>query len=595
MVIVAQFRRRALASTPFCVLLAALLGTGCERDAGPPAPPSGGRPAAPQAEGDDAPIRALYLCANRFILINTHPYPVRVTWRVQGTDEQGEQDLRAAPAGDPALSEVELAVRHEGPLALYRDDELLAVRENEGTACEPVAGTPAAGGPSFATAATSTAGAWSAPFNWPIVAVHMHLLRNGRVLAWGKFGDPYVYNPATGGFTVYPAGARLFCAGHSFLPDGRLLVAGGHISDDHGLPDTHLFNPSTQTWQTVAPMRRGRWYPTTTTLPNGQVVVIAGRDENGNNVPVPEVWTGSSWRALTGASRNFEYYPRTFVAPNGKVFYAGHEKISRWLSTSGSGAWTTGPSHISGERDYGGAVMYLPGKILYAGGGRTLATAETIDLNSASPVWRSTGRMAYPRRHLNATVLPTGEVLVTGGTRGTGFNEPSLAVHVAEIWNPASGAWTQVASNAIDRAYHSTSLLMPDGRVLHAGSGDALLTDGTAAPAQKNAEYYSPPYLFKGARPTISSAPTSVLYGESFTIGTADAAGIKKVSFIAIGSTTHAFDANQRFMWLDFTAASGGIAVKAPTSRNVAPPGYYMLFILNGNGVPSRARIIRVH
>ena len=458
------------------------------------------------------------------------------------------------------------------------------------TCCAPTTGPL-----SLATAATSAAGAWSAPFDWPIVAVHLHVLRNGRVLAWGKFGDPYVFNPGNRSFVAEPVGAWLFCAGHTFLPDGRLLVAGGHISDGHGLPDTHIFNNANDgTWQTVAPMRKGRWYPTTTTLPNGQVVVIAGTDENFVNVPVPEVWTGSSWRALTGANRNFKYYPRTFVAPNGKVFYAGEEKISRWLNTSGSGAWTTGPSHISGARDYGAAVMYLPGKILYVGGGRTLATAETIDLNSATPAWQRTGSMAYPRRHLNATILPTGEVLVTGGTRGTSFNETTLGVRVAEIWNPATGVWRQVASNAVDRAYHSTSVLLPDGRVLHAGSGDALQPDGTPAPDQRNAEFYSPPYLFKGARPAITGAPLSVLYGQSFAIETADPAGVKKVSFVALGSTTHAFDATQRFMWLDFTAATGGITVKAPTSRNLAPPGFYMLFILNGNDVPSKARIIRL-
>jgi hypothetical protein len=238
--------------------------------------------------------------------------------------------------------------------------------------------------------------------------------------------------------------------------------------------------------------------------------------------------------------------------------------------------------------------MYLPGKILYVGGGRTTATAETIDLNAASPVWKWTGSMAYPRRHLNATMLPTGEVLVTGGTSGTAFNDPSLAVRVAEIWNAETGVWRQVASNAIDRAYHTTSILLPDGRVLHSGSGDALKPDGTPAPDQKNAELYSPPYLFKGARPTISSAPGSALYGQSFLVGTSDPAGVSKVSLIAIGSTTHAFNADQRFMRLDFTRTTDGINVKAPSSRNIALPGYYMLFILNGNDVPSTARIIRL-
>ncbi len=587
-ILVTCLRRPVSAPTLLLTLLTVFLVGACDRDPGPPPPPSGGAPGV-LAEGDEAPIRALYLCGNRFVVINAHPYPVRVGWRVQGTDEAGELTLRAGAAGDPEFSEVQLEVRQGGALALYRGDQLLGVRDNERTACAPVTG-----GPSLATAATGTVGAWSAPAAWPIVPLHVHVLRNGRVLAWGKFGDPYVYNPANGSFAGAPVSAQLFCAGHTFLPDGRLLVAGGHISDGHGLPDTHIFNWKDRTWQTMAPMLRGRWYPTTTALPNGQVVVIAGRDENGTVVPVPEVWTGSSWRALTGASRNFAYYPRTFVAPDGRVFYAGEEKISRWLSTAGSGSWTTGPSHLSGVRDYGAAVMYSPGKILYVGGGRTLATAETIDLNDASPTWRSTGSMAYPRRHLNATVLPTGEVLVTGGTRGTSFNETTLAVHVAEIWNPATGVWRQVAGNAIDRAYHSTSVLLPDGRVLHAGSGDALQEDGTPAPDQRNSELYSPPYLFNGARPVISSAPSAVGYGQTFTVGTADAAGVGKVSLIALGSTTHAFDANQRFMWLDFATTSGGLAVRAPAGRTLAPPGWYMLFILDGNDVPSKAKVVRL-
>jgi len=569
-------------------LLAAVLMTACERSAGPPAPPSGGVPD-PEAQGVEARIQVLYLCDNRFVVINHHPYPVPVTWRVEGTEEQGELTLRAAPAGDPPFSEVEIAAAHQGSLALYRGETVLAVRENERMAC-----APATGDLTLASAASNTVGSWSAPFSWPIVAVHLHLLKNGRVLAWGKFGEPYVFNPSNGNFAAVPVGAWIFCAGHAFLPNGRLLVAGGHIADARGLPDTHIFDVGTQTWQTAAPMQKGRWYPTTTTLPNGQVVVLGGTDQNLANGGIPEVWTGSSWRALTGANRVFPWYPRTFVAPDGRVFYAGEEKTSRWLSSANAGSWTTGPSHISGARDYGAAVMYLPGKILYVGGGRTLASAETIDLTSGSPSWKSTGSMAYPRRHLNATVLPTGEVLVTGGTRGTSFNELSLAVRVAEIWNPARGVWRQVASNAVNRGYHSTSVLLPDGRVLHAGSGNALDDNGMPWPDERNAEYYSPPYLFNGARPTISSAPNPIGYGQSFTVGTPDPAAVRKVSFIALGSTTHAFDMNQRFMWLDFTAAAGAITVKAPSSRNLAPPGFYMLFILNANDVPSKGKIIRL-
>jgi hypothetical protein len=559
----------------------------CDRE-GPPGPPGGGGVVAAPQESDDAPVRALYLCGNRFVLVNAQPFPVQVTWRIQGTEEQGSQALAAAPEGDPGFSEIEVTARHQGPLELYRGDQLLAVRDNERLACEPTMG------PSFSVASSASAGSWSAPFSWPIVAVHLHLLWNGKVLAWGKFGSPYVYDPATGSFKAVSAGANLFCSGHAFLADGRLFVAGGHISDNHGLPDGHLFNPGTLTWSKTADMRQGRWYPSTTELANGSIVTLAGKDENAVQARVPEIWSSGSWRALTGAVLTLPYYPRQFLAPNGKLFVAGDVRTTRYLNTSGSGSWTTVGDRRYGVRDYGAAVMYLPGKILYAGGGRTTATAETIDLNQAAPAWKWTGSMAYPRRHLNATMLPTGEVLVTSGTRGTSFDEPGLAVHVAEIWNPATGAWRQVASNSVNRSYHSTSLLMPDGRVLHAGSGNATMTNGLPAPDQKNAEYYSPPYLFQGARPSISSVPNPIGYGTSFTVATPNASSITKVSLINLGSVTHAFDMGQRFMWLTFSRTLSGLTVKAPTNRNIAPPGYYMLFILTSTGVPSKARIIRL-
>jgi hypothetical protein len=560
----------------------------CEYE-GPPEAPGGGGTALLPTQDVDAPVRALYLCANRFVLINAHPFPVRVTWRVQGTDEQGEQMLAAAPDGDPGLFETELSVRHQGSLELYRDDRLLAVRGNEQTACEPTTG------PSFAIASSGTGGSWTSPVPWPIIAIHLHLLRTGKVLAWGRDGHPYVYDVANGGFQSVPVGtSNIFCSGHAFLPDGRLLVAGGHISDNHGIADGHVFNPGTQAWSSTASMRTGRWYPTVTELANGQLVTTAGKNEQAKPVPVPEVWSSGGWRALTAASRDLPYYPRQFLAPNGRIFYAGELKTTSYLNTSGSGGWSTVGDHRYGVRDYGAAVMYLPGKILYAGGGRTTATAETIDLNQASPSWKWTGSMAYPRRHLNATVLPTGEVLVTSGTRATSFDDPSLAVRVAEIWDPATGAWRKVASNSVNRSYHSTSLLLPDGRVLHAGSGGATFPDGSPMPDQKNAEFYSPPYLFAGTRPTISTAPGSVAYGSTFTVSTASSSSIGKVSFIALGSVTHAFDMNQRFMWLTFIKTAGGLKVQAPGNRNTAPPGYYMLFILNSNGVPSKAKIMKL-
>jgi hypothetical protein len=234
--------------------------------------------------------------------------------------------------------------------------------------------------------------------------------------------------------------------------------------------------------------------------------------------------------------------------------------------------------------------MYDDGKLLYAGGNRTTNTAETIDLNAGSPQWQWTGSMAFARRHLNLTVLPTGDVLATGGVGGTTFNDVSAGVHAAEVWDPDTGTWTTLASSSVTRGYHATSLLLPDGRVLHAGSGE-----GAGAPDQKNAQIFTPPYLLLGPRPEVTSAPDEAGYGATFRLETAQADEIVKVSFIRLGAATHAFDENQRFQWLTFTKDATGLTVTAPSSSNRAPPGHYLVFILNADDVPSVARIVRLH
>jgi hypothetical protein len=481
--------------------------------------------------------------------------------------------------------------------------------------------------------AAATSGAWGPVVDWSangadIVPLQMHLLPTGKVLAWGRAGQPWVWTPpadgdpaGAGSFQEFPVDTMLFCAGHAFLPDGRLLVSGGHFNDDQGLEVTHTFDPFSERWSArgeLPDMHSGRWYPTVTILPDGRAVTVAGRDKQDTVIAVPELWDGSQWVQLTGAAKAIPYYPRDFVAPNGLVFYAGERVQSWWLDVNangGTGGWTAGPSHVwNFNRDYGSAVMYAPGKILYAGGGGHAGTnnphdatsaaptntAELIDLNDANPQWRSTASMQYARRHLNATMLPDGDVLVTGGLSAGGFNTLAGAVHVAELWSPATGQWTQLASNAVDRGYHAVSLLLPDGAVLHGASGDANAPPGEAGagsayPRQTNHEIFSPPYLFKGNRPTIDgiSSP-EVGYGQSFAVQTAYAAQITRVSLVRLGSVTHAFDQNGRFLELQFSRGSSGLSVTAPANPNLAPPGHYLLFVLNRNGVPSAAKVIRL-
>jgi hypothetical protein len=533
--------------------------------------------------GQNAPLDLSYVCGNRFLVSSTYATAVSVTYRVAGSGEEGQVEVPAAPSIDPAMTEHSFETRTRGTVEISLDGKPVVARANGAVPC-----TPAPPAPAFIATTASEAGRWSAPFAWPIVAVHMILLPNGRVLSIGRTGSPQVWNPASKAFTSVPAPARLFCSGHSLLSDGRVLVVGGHIKDRYGLPNTTLF--SSNAWTSSTRMARGRWYPTATTMGNGDVVITGGTDEAAIHVPIPEVWSNGSVRQLTGASQTLPWYPRAFLAPNGTLFVAGPTVGTRFLTVSGSGSWKKGPAHLFGQtRNYGAAVMYDDGKILYSGGATTTNTAELIDLNQATPVWRWTAPMAYARRHHNLTVLPTGEVLATGGVGGTVFNDVSKGVRAAELWNPQTGQWTVLASNAVTRGYHGSSLLLPDGRVLNAGSGE-----GAGAPDERNAELFSPPYLFRGARPVISSAPSSVRYGNQFRILTAQAAAIRSVSLIRLGAVTHAFDENQRFQRLSFTADATGLTVVGPNTRNRTPPGHFMLFILNGNNVPSVGKIIRV-
>ena len=564
-----------LRSTSLRKLAAVLLASataGCE-DTLKPDPPGGGLPA----------VTAAYICNNNFDLLSRHATALAVRYQVTGTPEQGEL-LLPARAADSTPSTTRLTTVRTGTLLLSYQDEELPPITNTGAAC------PAPPGPE----PQATAGEWSAPFAWPVVAVHLHLLPTGEVLSWGREGDPQVWHSGTGAFTTATSTSMLFCSGHAFLPDGRLLVAGGHISDEHGLPDANIFDPVSGVWTSVAPMSRGRWYPTSTTLDDGQVLTLAGRDETSTEVEIPEVWTGSAWRTLTGVSQPLPYYPRAFVAPNGRVFYAGELQQSAYLDPRGEGHWTAVSASNYGRRDYGSAAMYRPGHVLILGGsdppdGAPTRTAEVIDLTQSAPTWRFTAPMTHARRQFNATLLPDGSVLATGGTSAAGFSDPAGAVRAAEVWDPATEAWSVLASNQVTRVYHSTTLLLPDGRVLHTGSGD-----GPGLPRELNAEIFSPPYLFRGGRPSIDSAPGAVAYGQQFFLATPDAHRVVRATLVRLGSVTHGFDQNQRFLELSFQRAAGGLTVTAPASGRLAPPGHYLMFIINENGVPSPGRMVRI-
>jgi hypothetical protein len=339
-------------------------------------------------------------------------------------------------------------------------------------------------------------------------------------------------------------------------------------------------------------MSYARWYPTLVPLANGDVVALSGTQVPGVNASIPERWNGSTWTPLTGANQQLPNYPRAFVEPkNGHIFIAGHAEV-RVLDPGGNGSWSLGPARRVADRNYGGAVM-LDSKVLYAGGGGRACpgtperSAEIIDLNDPSPSWAPTGSMAVARRQMNLTVLPDGTALATGGTSTCGPSDEAGAVFAAELWDPGTGQWKTLASAGVVRVYHSTAMLLPDGRVLSTGSGD-----GGGVTPQRSYEVFSPPYLFKGARPSYDLTSTAMRYGQPFAVSTANPGSIRKVTIVRLAATTHAFDMSQRLSTLQFEATAGGLTVTPPAAGRIAPPGPYMLFLVNDAGVPSVAQTV---
>jgi hypothetical protein len=282
-------------------------------------------------------------------------------------------------------------------------------------------------------------------------------------------------------------------------------------------------------------------------------------------------------------------YPHMFLAPNGKVFMAGPSRDTRYLDPTGTGAWSVvGRTRVNASRAYGAAVVYDRGKILLVGGAGSPSplphsSAEVIDLTVSTPSWRAVASMANRRRHLTATTLPDGQVLVTGGTSGEGANNPDTPVKAAEVWNPATETWRTLAAGDQSRLYHSTALLLPDARVFVTGGDDVRQT-----------ELFSPPYLFSAGRPTITSAPTQVVRGQSFFVGTPTPKEITHVTWVKLGSVTHGVNMSQAFAkTTTFTAVQGGLNVTVTSSPTELPAAHYMMFLLN-NGVPSVARIVRL-
>jgi len=448
----------------------------------------------------------------------------------------------------------------------------------------------------------------------PINPVHVALLYNGKVLIVSGSGNvagnsnyqAAVWDPQTNTINTQPVTWDMFCNGMVVLPDGRPFINGGTLQYDpfHGELRSAVFDPATNSFTNVQSMAHGRWYPTATTLGDGRVMTFSGLDEAGNTNTTVEIYKpGSGWSGPYPASWTPPLYPRMHLLPNGNVFYSGASTNSR-LFNPATQSWTNVAStNYANWRTYGTSVLlpltpannYDPRVLIMGGGNPATATTELIDLGAPTPTWNWGPNMSQPRIEMSATILPNGKILATGGSLND--EDTTTASLNADLYDPTTNTFSSAGANSYARLYHSVSLLLPDGTVWLAGGNPQRGT------YEQNMEIYQPAYLFttdlngnvvSATRPIISSSPTSVSYGNSFTVQTPDAANIASVALIRNGAATHAFDMDQRFVGLSFTANSGVLTVTAPPNGNIAPPGYYMLFLIDSSGVPSIAKFVQV-
>ncbi len=474
-------------------------------------------------------------------------------------------------------------------------------------------------------------GEFGALHSWPIIPIAMILMPDGRVFAYGtnalgkQSGKLYyaVWNPlagiGSGAFELLSntTDTDIFCAGQVLIPStGHALIVGGDAlvngKRNYANSDVNIFDPSTDTLvRQTQSMAFKRWYATPVTLPNGEHVVLGGRDSKdyaGTTTIPPTVATYSStpevrtadgnWRLLGSATSDYAYgkyggvswyYPRAWLNPQGSIFIVAHNGQMFKLDTWGLGNLLKYSNNtLAGDANLPG-VMFAPGRILSV---RKNRAAVVIDINgSGLPVITSAGNLANERKYGMATVLANGQVWINGGS-STG-NDLAGVVLDSELWDPQTNTWITTASAATPRLYHSASLLLADGSVLTGGGG------APGPLTQLNGEIFYPPYLFKtdgsgefANRPVIIDAPTTMIgWNQEFSIEATES--ISRVTVVRAGAATHSFNQETRFFELPIDNVGNIVTLLSPSSA-VAPPGFYLLFAWNAAGVPSVAKIIHI-
>ena len=568
----------------------------------------------------------LFLCLCIFVLLGAIAPVVNWNWFKQEKDKKAPADYGYGP---------------NNPIGPPRPPWVLGqVPSRPKTAASSRAAAPTrAAAPNSAAVPMSGGGVggfFGPAFPWPIIPLHIALLPDGSVLSYGTdqngdqgalqnpalapTGSPALYdvwNPTIGiganAHTILTSSTvttDLFCSAVSVLANGNALVVGGDLTvngvRNYSNNQVEIFNPTQNTLTAAGKMTYARWYPSITTLPNGDKLVLGGQltPSPSAGEPTPEAYSATyGWRTLTGISIDPTdwYYPRGFVGPDGAVYLLQQSGVINRLTTDYAGTLTDTGSRLDTSDATQPSVMTIdvngnPFSALMARWGAQNDEVQSVDFSKNPPVVTRVGNTNYFRVTGQFTLLPNGQVFASGGS--TNFNDLTTAIYQSEVYNRTTGTWTLDATAAEPRLYHNSALLLPDGSVLTAGGG-------APGPVNElNAEIYYPAYLYlqdgsgnPAPRPTIISAPstsTALTLGQNFSVTVGANNTISMINLIRVGADTHNFNSEQRLIPVPFTQSGTQITATLSASPELAPPGYYMLFVFNTAGVPAIANIIKI-
>ena len=482
--------------------------------------------------------------------------------------------------------------------------------------------------------ASNVGGHWDLTIDFPLVPVSAAIeATTGRLLVWSSYAASTFggsnglmtvtsqYDPSSQAVTettVTNTGHDMFCEGLSMNFAGAVVSAGGNTD-----AATSIYNPGSNSWSKAGKLNIGRAYQAQVTLSGGNAFTIGASWAGGQGGKNGELFNQAtnSWSAIAGAAvapmltqdaqgiYRADNHGWLFAWSSNYVFQAGPSKAMNWYDTAGSGSYVgVGNRASDGDSMCGNAAMWDAnvGSILTAGGSPSYQDSDatgnahiiTLSTPNAKPTVQTIGSMAYARAFANSVILPDGTVLIVGGQSYANPFSDENSQYTPELFNPATKTFTQMAPIAIPRNYHSTALLMLDGRVMNGGGGLC----GTCSTNHYDAQIWSPPYLFTSSgalatRPVITStSASSIKVAGTLTVNTNSA--ITQLSMIRMGATTHTVNTDQRRV--PFTGSTlksvgtNSYQVLLPYDQGKFVPGYWMLFAINSAGVPSVGKIIQI-